>query len=346
MFTAEEIENFDIFPKQYTLSCILKFCLYSVSMLIGLILMYSFYSGRDFVSIVSLESLAFSGSSFFLKRLAALQPKEMYIQHKKYNIDYSENITDTFVINYINENFPALIKEAAKGFNVIELYNEFENRLNSDNTLSPLYIEKRTEPSMDYFKKGFEYTKANYSEYQSLIKSNNTKNIYVINDLSLNVLQSTLTTSLVSKHIVSPLLTKYLKFSGAFYSEGHSHIVIGGHSELSENFLCMVKGEVDLLMVPAMQREYVYPYRNQYGPSHYSPVPFFKGEFGRFPLFKKADRIHVTVSEGDCMYIPAFWWRSIQTKKEKEFKYITLKYESNSRYLQQLFMGIEFGKFN
>ena len=95
-----------------------------------------------------------------------------------------------------------------------------------------------------------------------------------------------------------------------------------------------------------MQREFVYPYRNQYGPSHYSPVPFFKGEFGRFPLFKKADRIHVTINEGDCMYIPAFWWRSIQTKQEKEFKYITLKYESNSRYLQQLFMGIEFGKFN
>ena len=101
MFTAEEIENFDIFPKKYTLSCILKFCLYSVSMLIGLILMYSFYSGRDFVSIVSLEALAYSGSSFFLKCLAALQPKEMYLQHKKYNIDYNENITDSFVINYI-----------------------------------------------------------------------------------------------------------------------------------------------------------------------------------------------------------------------------------------------------
>ena len=44
MYTSEEFENFDIFPKKYTVCGVIKYSLYITFMVISNIFMYSFYN--------------------------------------------------------------------------------------------------------------------------------------------------------------------------------------------------------------------------------------------------------------------------------------------------------------
>lgn len=345
MFTAEEIENFDIFPKQYTFSCIFKAAFYLIVMAISIILMYSFYSGRDFVSIITLESLAYSDSSYFIERLASLEPKDFYGNYNRYHLNYSDKIKANFILNYINDNFPCLIKDSASGFKIKELYNAFLNILLTDNETNPIYVEKRTNPYLEFYKKGFSYNEMKYTDFKT-ISTTDEKINYVINDIDLEIIKKNLSFSLFEKNVKSPLLSDYLRLFGIFYTEAQDKMVIGGHTEPTENILCMVKGETEILMIPAIERKLVYPYKREYGPSNYSPISFFNPDFGRFPLFKKANRVHVTINEGDCIYIPALWWRSHQSQHGKSFAYLTMKFENPSRYVDQIFKGINIGSFN
>lgn len=345
MFTAEEIENFDIFPKQYTFSCILKGTFYLIVMIISIILMYSFYSGRDFVSIITLESLAYSDSSYFIERLASLEPKNFYSNYNRYHLNYTDNLEKGFMLNYMNDNFPCLIKDSVSGFKVNELYNAFINIITKDNDTNPIYVEKRTDPYLEFYKKGFTYNEMNYTEFKTVSSTDERIN-YVINDMDIEIIKKNISSQLFENTIKSPLLTKYLKLFGIFYTEAKDKMVVGGHTEPTENILCMVKGETEILMVPAIERKFVYPYKKEYGPSNYSPISFFNPDFGRFPLFKKANRVHVIINEGDCIYIPSLWWRSHQSNHGKSFAYLTMKFESPSRYVDQIFKGINIGSFN
>ena len=72
MFTAEEIEECDIFPKKLTIGLVIKVLIYVTLMLLGCTLLYSFYSGRDFSSIITMESLKFGTDTYYLKKLMLL----------------------------------------------------------------------------------------------------------------------------------------------------------------------------------------------------------------------------------------------------------------------------------
>lgn len=72
MFTAEEIEECDIFPKKLTPLLIMKIILYSVGFLTASVLIYAFYSGRDLISIIKLESLMYNSDTYFMKKLFKL----------------------------------------------------------------------------------------------------------------------------------------------------------------------------------------------------------------------------------------------------------------------------------
>jgi len=69
MITAEELEDCDICPKKITFGSAIKFCLYFLFMLFSALLMLSFYSGRDFSSIISFDTLKFGSESIFMKKL-------------------------------------------------------------------------------------------------------------------------------------------------------------------------------------------------------------------------------------------------------------------------------------
>lgn len=331
MFTAEELENFDIFPKKYTIVGVIRGVFYSFVSLIALILMYSFYSGRDFISIISLESLSFADSNYLAQRLAALEPDNIFSTTSKYYLNFTDNVLDVLIKKYVMDNFPVLMKGSVSGLNITQINDEIVNYL-KQNSSQLLYIEKRSDPYIEFYKKGFEYKMLNYDEFLEVTEKDKT-NIYLINENDIGMYKKT-------KEMA---LDKHLEKISTYYSKGRNMTIIGGHSENTENIVCLTEGEIDLMLIPSFERGYITNYKSEYGPPNYSPIQFFRGDFSSYPLFKKANRIQVSVSKGDCLYIPSFWFRSVRTSK-KAFEFISFKYKPVSRYLDNIFKGIEVGE--
>jgi ribosomal protein L16 Arg81 hydroxylase len=44
-----------------------------------------------------------------------------------------------------------------------------------------------------------------------------------------------------------------------------------------------------------------------------SAVNILKPNYKHFPLFKKAKPLKVTISKGDLLYTPAYWWHQVES---------------------------------
>ena len=299
--------------------------------------MYSFYSGKDFLSVFTLQK----SSNYLINRIANKETNLLFQNDSKYTITYSDNISNYFIIEYINENYPCIIQNGSSGFNITELYYELNNTLYNDNTLKPFFVEKKETPFTEYFHKNFIYTRMNYKDFLSPY---NDTYAYVINDHSLNILKTSLSDEFITKHIHSPLFNT-LNYIGLYYTEGNNMINIGGHQEPTENFICVLKGEFNIILIPSVQRKYIYPFLPKNGPVYYSQVNFYNPNYKKYPLFSKTNKISMIMTEGDCLYVPSYWYRSILTKQNEVFKYITMKFEPSSRYVNEIIKGIDIGRF-
>ena len=82
-----------------------------------------------------------------------------------------------------------------------------------------------------------------------------------------------------------------------------------------------------------------------------SPINFFEPDYDNYPNFKDIERRYtVLIHEGDCVYIPAFYFNQFQGKPqnapEKEGMKpsalaVILKYKNNSAFLNAFFEAIE-----
>ncbi len=89
-----------------------------------------------------------------------------------------------------------------------------------------------------------------------------------------------------------------------------------------------------------MHRYGVYPYKKKYGPTNFSGVDFFKGEFGRFPHFRAVQRMFVVLEKGDCLFLPSFWWYNYQSEEGNNIM-VTFVYKPHSRWVELLMKGVE-----
>jgi hypothetical protein len=88
MFTAEEIEDCDIFPKKLNFSTVMK-CLFYFSIMFAIcILLYSFYSGKDFSSIISMESMKYNTDDYLTSRLYTVDKGTNYDLGTKYHVNF------------------------------------------------------------------------------------------------------------------------------------------------------------------------------------------------------------------------------------------------------------------
>ena len=47
-----------------------------------------------------------------------------------------------------------------------------------------------------------------------------------------------------------------------------------------------------------------------------SPVDILSPDLNRFPLFSQANRLKCTLSPGDVLFMPAFWWHEVQSQPD------------------------------
>jgi hypothetical protein len=339
MFTAEEIEDCDILPKKLSLGTVLKMLFYFCIMISILILLYSFYSGKDFSSIISMESMKYSTDDYITKRLYIIGVTTTnYDVKDKYHVNYTEITRTKFIKEYVRESLPCIVKNMTSGVSAMRNIDN-SSYLEHGFTGKQLTIEERKEPISNFMSSDYRAFVGNYAEFVRKANDNARMYNYFINEVETPK-------ALQDEFGIHKLdFLRDLKLEGMKYSEGFSEMHNPSYSTTYETVICQMVGQVDIIIIPALHRNYIYPFKKPYGLSNYSPINFFKAEYGRFPEFKKVSRMYVNLEQGDCLYIPAFWWYMTKTEENQHFITITTLFKSHSRLVEDMIHGIEVNNF-
>lgn len=343
MFTAEELEECDIFPKKYTKLGILKFTLYTIVMSFALILIYSFYSGRDITSLVTFEGMKYNTDDYFSYRIWNIDKRFNYNLTDKYTIGFEtlQQNPEIFIKEYVTQSLPLIIKNVSNHLTILDRLKHTEHieKFSSNNTLP---VEFRRDPNKNYFLDRNNFISLTYPEFLKSAQNISRKSNYFLNEVCMNNLSL-----ILSDEIRELKFLNYLSLRADLttYSEGLDEFILAGHMDYNENLLCQVKGDIDILLIPALFRNSVYPFKRSYGPPNYSAADFFGADYGRFPNFRNTNRLYITLSEGDCIFIPAFWWSSIKTAEEMHYSYLKLNFRPHSRWVYDIIKALESENF-
>lgn len=329
MFTAEELEECDIFPKKITIKSVLIFSVYAFVMICACILMYSFYSGRDFISLLSLESMKFSSDNYVSQKLHQLDSRTNYDQKDKYYVNITDVPPSTFIKEYVAKSLPAIFRNSIEDWKAFQEWKNIEYLKEKLKDIR-LFIEERKDPETVSHVQEMKY--AEFIEFGE--KSNRASNYYIDNRPLPENLHSDISFDKFP-------LSKYLKLIDISFSQGLQEMTNPGHTDNYEKIWCQITGGTDIVIIPALFRNTVYPYKIPYGRPGYSAVNFFKVEYGRFPNFRSANRLYISLSEGDCIYLPAFWWYASKTSENIPFMSVTGMFESHSRFAEEVLLGID-----
>ena len=337
MLTAEELENFDIFPKEYSFSCLFKFLLYSLCSIFSFLLLFSFYTDTDVYSILTMKNIYKNEdiiiNDYLTNQLIELNPKDFLLENKTNFTQTYEDLKNIFFKEYIINNYPCLIKNSIEYFGVKEIINIGEEYL-INNPSKNIIFEYKENPYSQYYDKDFQYLSTTYSNYINA-KKNFSENYYFLHETLLNI-----SNSVYDKYLENNYLVNDLDLINIYLSKAENYVVVWGHMETQDHFICLSEGTLEFILIPPQEKKYIYPFTKR-GPINYSRVNFFDSRNNiheNYPDFFKANKLYINLSTGECLYIPSFWWRSYRTSKRKNIKttFLTYKYKSNSNYLEHL----------
>ena len=347
MLTSEELENFDIFPKEYSWSCLFKFIFYSLSLIFSFILLFTFYSDEDLFSVLTMNYFAnyndIITTDYLTNKLIELNPKNYFSDNVSNFIKYYEELNESiFFKDYIMKSSPCLIKNSGKYFKTQKIFKMGEEELIKDISNNKILFENKMNPYSQFFHDDYKYIRTSYKNFIAMSQNQSTNNYYFLNEYPITNYLNNISDFSYEKNISkNNFIINELNFKGIYLSKSQSHIVIWGHMEINDEIICVSEGNLEFILIPPQEKKYVYPYIDK-GPINYSRLNFFeqkrKDKNDIYKDFVKANKIYMNVLQGECVYVPAFWWRSYRNSKKKNGKcdFLTFKYLSNSKYLENL----------
>ena len=347
MLTSEELENFDIFPKEYSWSCLFKFIFYSLSFIFSFLLLFTFYSDEDLFSILTMNYFTnyndIITSDYLTNKLVELNPKKYFSENTSNLIKYYEELNESiFFKDYIMNSSPCLLKNAGKYFKTKEIIKLGEEELIKDKSNNKIIFEYKVNPYSQFFNDDYQYLRTSYLNFINMTQNQTKHNYYFLNEYPLINYLNNIDNFTYEQNISKEnFIINELNLKDIYLSKAQSHIVIWGHMEINDEFICVSEGNLEFILIPPQEKKHVYPYIDN-GPINYSRVNFFeqkrKDKNEIYTNFIKANKIYMNVLQGECIYVPAFWWRSYRNSKKKNNKcdFVTFKYLSNSKYLENL----------
>jgi hypothetical protein len=96
----------------------------------------------------------------------------------------------------------------------------------------------------------------------------------------------------------------------------------GRRPEVSERerYYCVIKGEEEFRIVSPVYKQNIYSGVLEELQPNESPIDFFSSDIdtSKFPLFVEAKVLGVTLTAGQCLFVPAFYWIQSSTKTGNE----------------------------
>ena len=235
MITSEELENFDIFPKEYSFSCLFKFIFYSLSTLFSFLVLYAFYNDKDIYSVLTLNTKSrFQDmiiNDFLTNKLIELNPKDYLSENKTHFIQEYDDINDIFMKEYIMNSYPCLIKNSVNYFGVNEIIDIVEKDLIKDNDRR-IILEYRENPYTQFYDEDYQYLRTTYNIYLNMTKNiSNDKNYYFLNEYSILGILKNITGFSYDNYLKNNNLVKDVELKYIYLSKVENFVVVWGHME-------------------------------------------------------------------------------------------------------------------
>lgn len=115
----------------------------------------------------------------------------------------------------------------------------------------------------------------------------------------------------------APLLSKILRPISTLYTESSDYDATRSRKLNHEQQICVFNGREKFRMVSPIFRKNIYVGEFEALQQDESPVDFFNPDYTRFPFTKHVTFIETILSNGDCMYVPAYYYVQSRTLGEK-----------------------------
>lgn len=147
---------------------------------------------------------------------------------------------------------------------------------------------------------------------------------------------------------VPEFLFDTIKFDDAFLSflseDSHEDAREFATQQKMESYFCVTHGEELFRLVSPVFKQNMYSGVREELKSTQSPVNLFYDPLdellGAFPLLEVAQVFQTTVTAGDCLFVPAWWWVQSSTEKE-ETMMLEMEFEVHSQFYDLINSGFE-----
>ena len=102
--------------------------------------------------------------------------------------------------------------------------------------------------------------------------------------------------------------------------------------------MCALKGQLEVHLVAAWDR--LFAYAGYQMPENFSPVDFRNPDYRQYPNFNSAHKYAKTLKEGDCLYVPAYWFQQLDSAKG-EVAAVVFEYKVVFDFVGTVFQGLE-----
>jgi histone arginine demethylase JMJD6 len=208
-----------------------------------------------------------------------------------------------FIKDYVEISKPIILTQAAKSWKAMGKF-------------TPQYFKEKYGDRKKTIK-GIEYTFAELID-RIMISTPQNPAPYPFNlniELEIPELKEDITPELSFgkiDRINHPLIPRYMLRGTALYE-----IFFGGNGSsfpyLHYDMLCMntqitqVYGSKEFIFFPPEQGKFLYPQADN---PKLSPIDVFNPDYEKYPLFRNAQPLRVTLLEGETLFFPTRWWHS------------------------------------
>eukprot|EP00350_Pseudokeronopsis_sp_OXSARD2_P004529 CAMPEP_0170548412 /NCGR_PEP_ID=MMETSP0211-20121228/6740_1 /TAXON_ID=311385 /ORGANISM="Pseudokeronopsis sp., Strain OXSARD2" /LENGTH=167 /DNA_ID=CAMNT_0010853963 /DNA_START=494 /DNA_END=997 /DNA_ORIENTATION=+ len=107
--------------------------------------------------------------------------------------------------------------------------------------------------------------------------------------------------------------------------------------EYRESLVCLLSGKEQFILISPIFKHNIYSgVFEEYLPDE-TPLNFFNVNTTQYPLWKDVKLYDVTLTEGQCLFIPAFFWVQSQTLTDEYSILVTHEYENHSKLTEMFF---------
>jgi len=215
--------------------------------------------------------------------------------------DYRTMTSKQFFLEHVAKQRPCLFKEYAKEW---PAYHKWRNvtYLKEKAGEEIIYAERQQDNRFAYFTEGARRVFMTYGDFLDKFgEENRTYHYYYSFEDPPGPLK---------KDIIEPQLTaSVLKIQQITFWHGFG-TATKAHTDAMENIICVFEGYKNFTFVSPYHRGFTYA---GYGglPDNYSPVDFNNPDCEKWPLFKKAKLGFAHIAQGDCLFMPAYWFHQV-----------------------------------